>query len=76
MEFGIRIGAMAIPRTPRTEHHIAALHRALVHLAKMHGRKVNLKGALVAEGLEANGALYSFLSRGWIDKLTGQIDGR
>jgi len=42
----------------------------------MHGRKVNLKGALVAEGLEANGALYSFLSRGWIDELTGQIDGR
>jgi len=76
MELGIRIGAMAIPRAPRAEHHVAALHRTLVHLTQMHRREVDLEGALVAEGLEADGTLHPLLARRRIDELAGQVDGR
>ena len=42
VQLGIGIGRVAVPTPPGTEHHVASIHRALVHLPQVHRRKVDL----------------------------------
>lgn len=37
-----------------------------MHLAQVYGREVNLQGALITEGLEADVALDALLAGGWV----------
>ena len=67
MQFGVGVGRMSIATSPRAEHHVAPLHTAFVHFAEMHSRKVDLKGPLITEGLEADIALHSLLPSCWAD---------
>ena len=67
MQFGVGVSRMTISTAPRAEHHVAPLHTAFVHFAEMHSRKVDLKGPLITEGLEADIALHSFLPGRWAD---------
>lgn len=57
---------MAISRAPRAEHHVAAVNGALVHFAQVNSAEVDLEGAFITEGLEANVAFDSLLSGCWI----------
>lgn len=62
VEFGVGVGGVPVPGPPGAEHHVASLDRALVHLAEVDSTEVDLEGALVAEGLEADGTLDSPLT--------------
>jgi len=62
MQLRVRIGAVAVARAPRTKHHVAAVHGALVHLAQMHRREVDLQRALVTERLHAHVTLHPLLA--------------
>lgn len=53
---------MAIARTTRTKNHITPIDGALVHLSQMDSAEVNLEGALITEGLEADIAFDSLLA--------------
>ena len=70
MQLRIRVGAVAIARASRAEHHVATLYGALVHLPQMDGRKVDLKRTLVAKGLKADVTLDALLTSSRIDKLS------
>ena len=58
---------MAVPASSGTEHHVAALHAALVHLAQVNGREVDFEGTLITESLETDVTLYSLLPGRWAD---------
>ena len=67
VQLGIRVGRVSISASAGGEHHIAAVDAALVHLPQMHGRKVDLEGALITKSLETNVALNSFLAGRRVD---------
>lgn len=79
VQLGVRVGAVAIARPTRAEHHVATGHGALMHLTQVHGREVDLQSTLVAEGLEANVALGALLASDRMDVLcaeVGSVGGR
>ena len=73
VQLGVGIGGVAIAAPPAAEHHVATVDGALVHLPQMHRAEVDLEGALVAEGLHADVALYTLLPRGRTDKRRAQV---
>jgi hypothetical protein len=73
VKLGVGICRVAIATSPAAEHHVAAVHCALVHLPQVHSTEVDLQGTLVAECLQADIALDSLLSCGWIDKSCAQV---
>ena len=72
MQFGIRVGRVAIARPSRAEHHVATINRTFVHLSQMDCGKVDLESSLVAESLETDIALHTFLSSRRIDELSAK----
>lgn len=78
MQLWVGIGTVSVARSPRTEHHIAAIHCALMHLAQVNSREMDLQGAFVAERLEANVALCPFFAGDWMNILRTEVrcDGR
>ena len=64
---------MAVTTSAAAEHHVAAVHRALVHLSQMHRAEVDLEGPLVAECLQTDVALDTFFPGGRIDKCCAQV---
>ena len=73
VQLGVGIGGVAIAAPPAAEHHVATVDGALVHLPQMHRAEVDLEGALVAEGLHADVALYTLLPCGRTDKRRAQV---
>ena len=63
MEFGVGVGGVPISGPARAKHHVATLHRALVHLSQVHSRKMDFQGPLITEGLQADVALHAFFPR-------------
>lgn len=73
VKFWVGIGAVTVAGSSGAEHHAAAFDGALVHLAKVDGREVDLQGTLITKGLEADIALDSFLAGRWVDELGSEI---
>lgn len=69
VQLRIRIGAVAISRSARAEHHRAALDGALVHFPQVNGGEVYLESALVAESFQTNVTLHALLAGRGIDEL-------
>lgn len=74
MKFRIRVGAVPVPRASRAKHHRASFHRALVHLTQVHSREMDLKRALITEGLEADVALHPLFAGGGVDELHSEAE--
>lgn len=72
VQLRVRVGTVAVPRAPRAEHHVATSHRTLVHLPQVNGGEVDLKRSLVAERLEADVALSTFLASDRVDVLCAE----
>lgn len=66
VQLGIRVRRVPISRAARRKNHRAAGNGALVHLAQVHGAEVDLQGALITEGLEADVAFDAPLARCWV----------
>ena len=64
VQFGVGICRMTISASSRREEHVAPVHRALVHLAKVNSREVDLEGALITERLQTDVALHALLAGG------------
>ena len=62
MKLRVGVGAVTVAAAARTEHHVAAVDSALVHLLQVHGAVVNLERALVAECLVARRAQHALLA--------------
>ena len=68
VQLWIRVRRVPVPTSPAAEHHVAAWHRALVHLPQVHRAEVDLQGALVAERLQTDIALDPLLPCCRVDK--------
>lgn len=73
VQLGVGIRTVSVTRAPGAEDHVASIDSALVHLSQVHGGEVDLEGTLVAECLEANVALCSFLARDRVNVLCAQV---
>ena len=73
VELGVGVGRVAVATAPAAKHHVAAMHCTLVHFPQVDRAEVDLEGALVAEGLQADIALDTFLSCCRIDKCCAQV---
>ena len=62
VQLRIWIRGMTVSTATRGEEHVTAVHGALVHLAEVHGREVDLERALITERLQADVALHAFLA--------------
>ena len=65
VQLRVGVGGVPVSGSPAREHHVAAIHGALVHLPQVHRREVNLEGSLITKGLETDIALDALLSGCW-----------
>ena len=63
VQLGVRVGRVPVSAPPRREEHVAAVDGALVHLAEVHRREVDLESTLITKRLHADVALHALLAR-------------
>ena len=68
VQLGVGVGGVPVAAPAAGEHHVAARHRALVHLPQVDRREVDLERALVAEGLQTHVALDPLLAGAGVDE--------
>ena len=68
VQLGVGVGGVAVAAPAAGEHHVAARHRALVHLPQVHSGEVDLERALVAECLQTHVALDPLLAGAGVDE--------
>ena len=73
VQLWVWVGRVPVPAPPAAEHHVAAGHRALVHLAQVDSTEVDLQGALVTESLQADITLNPLLPCCRVDKRGSKI---